>query len=120
MSERVERRLVGLLGQPHHDPYGNPIPGLAELGVDEAPEQSVENAVTAAGATTSTVRLVRVGEPLQVDVDLLAQLEQYGIQPGVEVRLRRDGATVVVGVEGQPTELELGTDLAKHLFVSAR
>lgn len=119
MSERVERRLVGLLGQPHHDPYGNPIPGLSELGVDEAPGQAVQNAVTAADAAPATVRLVRVGEPLQVDVDLLSQLEQHGIQPGVEVRLRREGGSVVVGVEGQPSELELGTDLAKHLFVAA-
>src|SRR5690606_25620928 len=32
MSDLVEKRLVGLLDHPHHDPYGNPIPGLAELG----------------------------------------------------------------------------------------
>ncbi|BDZ42675.1 hypothetical protein GCM10025865_19740 [Paraoerskovia sediminicola] len=32
MSELVERRLIDLLDHPHHDPYGNPIPGLGELG----------------------------------------------------------------------------------------
>src|SRR3954452_23485985 len=32
MSERVERRLLDLLGHPHVDPYGNPIPGLEQLG----------------------------------------------------------------------------------------
>ena len=32
MSETVERRLVELLGHPTESPYGNPIPGLAELG----------------------------------------------------------------------------------------
>ena len=32
MSETVERRLVELLDHPTESPYGNPIPGLAELG----------------------------------------------------------------------------------------
>src|SRR5699024_8161550 len=35
MSDQVEQRLVALLGQPQHDPYGNPIPGLHQLGVQE-------------------------------------------------------------------------------------
>ena len=34
MSETVERRLVDLLGHPTESPYGNPIPGLGELGRD--------------------------------------------------------------------------------------
>ena len=33
MSEAVERKLVALLGNPTASPYGNPIPGLDELGV---------------------------------------------------------------------------------------
>ena len=32
MSERVERRIFELLNHPTVSPYGNPIPGLAELG----------------------------------------------------------------------------------------
>ncbi|HSR23004.1 MAG TPA: metal-dependent transcriptional regulator, partial [Candidatus Eisenbacteria bacterium] len=32
MSETVERRLLEVLGHPTVSPYGNPIPGLAELG----------------------------------------------------------------------------------------
>ncbi len=32
MSERVEQRLVELLDHPDRSPYGNPIPGLSELG----------------------------------------------------------------------------------------
>ena len=34
MSEAVERRLLELLDQPTESPYGNPIPGLAELGAE--------------------------------------------------------------------------------------
>ena len=32
ISEDVERRLVELLHSPTESPYGNPIPGLEELG----------------------------------------------------------------------------------------
>src|SRR5919201_5088515 len=41
MSEAVERKLVALLGNPTTSPYGNPIPGLDELGVGE-PTASIE------------------------------------------------------------------------------
>ncbi|WP_316309938.1 metal-dependent transcriptional regulator, partial [Clavibacter michiganensis] len=37
MSEQVERRLVELLGHPTESPYGNPIPGLDQLGDIETP-----------------------------------------------------------------------------------
>jgi DtxR family transcriptional regulator, Mn-dependent transcriptional regulator len=37
MSEEVERRLVHVLDDPTTSPFGNPIPGLAELGVDRPP-----------------------------------------------------------------------------------
>ncbi|PKQ18599.1 MAG: dihydrofolate reductase, partial [Actinobacteria bacterium HGW-Actinobacteria-8] len=33
MSDRVERRLVEMLGWPERSPYGNVIPGLDELDV---------------------------------------------------------------------------------------
>lgn len=34
MSEKVERKILGLIGDGLESPYGNPIPGLHELGVD--------------------------------------------------------------------------------------
>src|SRR5450756_1153998 len=32
MSERVERKILALIGEQRESPYGNPIPGLDELG----------------------------------------------------------------------------------------
>ena len=37
MSEQVERRIVAMLDHPTESPYGNPIPGLDELGQAVAP-----------------------------------------------------------------------------------
>src|SRR3984885_11186926 len=38
MSEAVELRVLDILGHPTESPYGNPIPGLAELGDVEGDE----------------------------------------------------------------------------------
>ena len=38
MSESVERRILDLLKHPTHSPFGNPIPGLDELGDAGAPD----------------------------------------------------------------------------------
>jgi DtxR family Mn-dependent transcriptional regulator len=37
ISDAVERRIVAMLDDPGRDPYGNPIPGLRELGVESDP-----------------------------------------------------------------------------------
>jgi DtxR family Mn-dependent transcriptional regulator len=118
MSEQVERRLVGLLGQPKHDPYGNPIPGLAELGLEPAPDEAVVSLVKVVTAVPAQLRLVRVGEPLQVDVELLAEMEQLGIRPGERLQVRREDAAIVLSAAESLGSLELGHDLAKHIFVA--
>src|SRR5699024_10829269 len=48
MSEQVEQRLIELRGQPRISPYGNPIPGLDELGM--APEPAIETHADLIGA----------------------------------------------------------------------
>src|SRR5919205_245527 len=37
MSDAVERKLLSLLGNPTVSPFGNPIPGLEALRVDDPP-----------------------------------------------------------------------------------
>ena len=67
MSEQVERRLVELLDHPTESPYGNPIPGLDQLG--DVPALTFESGVVglvrkldAAGVPiTGTIR--RLAEP---------------------------------------------------------
>src|SRR5437879_6222078 len=51
ISENVERRLIDLLGHPTESPYGNPIPGLAELG-DQAGEEFMEGVSSIADVVT--------------------------------------------------------------------
>jgi DtxR family Mn-dependent transcriptional regulator len=121
ISEAVERRLVDLLHDPTESPYGNPIPGLAELGRPITVEDFNEGVRSLSGVVASdaevdlTVR--RISEPLQTDEKLMAQLRRAGVVPGQIVRARRDGAVLVVGSAGEAVELT--SDTASHVFVSA-
>ena len=119
MSDQVEQRLIGLLHHPQRDPYGNSIPGLEELG-----EQSLDAAYGAALADllstgTATYRITRLGEPLQVDVALLRQLQAAGLAPGATIEASRGADTFTVQVSGAETALDLPADTARHVFVTA-
>ncbi|MBL0887543.1 metal-dependent transcriptional regulator [Myceligenerans indicum] len=128
MSELVEERLIGLLDHPHVDPYGNPIPGLTELGESFAEPRYLEGvaalptlfeAAAKKGAPgPSSATLARIAEPLQTDVNLLARLSEAGITPGARITLSLEGTTYTVGAEGSETVLDLPEDLAKHLFAA--
>ena len=123
MSERVEKHLVQILEHPHVSPYGNPIPGLEGLGETAAEDEFLEGVVSIVDAVSdeeSTVLVRRLGEPLQVDVELLARLGETGVVPGSQIRARRDGDLVVVRRDGATDGLALLDDVARHLYVADR
>lgn len=121
MSEQVERRLIELLGQPTESPYGNPIPGLDQLGVVSSAqfEQGVVSLVrrlTAADAPiTGTVR--RLAEPIQIDPELLEQLKVAGVVPGAQGAFRFSEGYVLVEMDGSQEALELPVEVASHIFL---
>ncbi|MGZ0713094.1 metal-dependent transcriptional regulator (plasmid) [Coraliomargarita sp. W4R53] len=123
MSEQVERRLVELLGHPTESPYGNPIPGLDQLG--DAPSGGFEQGVVglvrrlnAVGAPiTGTVR--RLAEPAQVDPELLQQLKSAGVMPGARGSYRYNEGYVLLEMDGNEQGLELPIELASHIFLVA-
>ncbi|WP_369046620.1 metal-dependent transcriptional regulator [Sinomonas sp. P10A9] len=122
MSERVERRLYELLGRPTESPYGNPIPGLEELGgeASEGFSDGVVTLVEAMGDYAPGQRVVvcRLAEPIQVDPELLAQLDEGGIRPGAKVSLERVGDYISVRVPSVDGALELPAEVAAHVFVA--
>jgi len=121
MSEQVERRLVELLGHPTESPYGNPIPGLDQLGDVSAAEfeQGVIGLVRrlneAGGPIEGTVR--RLAEPAQVDPELLQQLRGAGVVPGARGDYRFSEGYVLVQMEGSDEGLELPVEVASHIFL---
>lgn len=123
MSEQVERKLLEMLGHPTESPYGNPIPGLEELGDDAAGSFShgvinlVELVEGRDSAVTASIR--RIGEPAQVDPSLLLQLRQAGVFPGSTGAFSATGLYVLVQIDGFDEGLELPNELAAHIFVNA-
>ena len=121
MSEQVERRVLELLDSPTESPYGNPIPGLAELGAPAAPAfmDGVVNVVDVAreGSAQSGV-IRRLGEPVQFEPELLQQLRSAGVVPGATATVAPAGSYVSVHVEGFEDALELPVEVAVHIFVA--
>jgi len=119
MSEAVERRLLQVLGHPTESPYGNPIPGLAELGDVDSDVEFLDGLValnTVADSAQSVV-VRRIGEPIQSDTELMSRLRRAGLRPNTPVPVARVGGRVVIGRGTDAAELD---DLvASHVFVCA-
>ena len=118
MSETVERRLVELLDHPTESPYGNPIPGLDELGETSADEflEGLELLADVAGDAQANVRVRRISEELQKDEPLMGTLRRIGAVPDKVVGVSATQVGVLVGSGGEAAELDL--EAAGHIFVS--
>ena len=120
ISLDVEKRLIAILDQPTRSPYGNPIPGLKELGVDVEHTPFREGAEPLADRVSTqpqTFVLTRMSENLQADADLLATIAGTGLRPGASFEAQRsaDGVALTVGEQqARITALE-----AELLFVAS-
>ncbi|MEP6815125.1 MAG: iron dependent repressor, metal binding and dimerization domain protein [Marmoricola sp.] len=118
MSESVERRLLELLEHPTESPYGNPIPGLAELGESADGEEfmeGVEPLVAVIGAESVRVRVRRISEEMQKDESLMRALRRVGATPGAVVNAVRSDLGVLLGSSGETAEVV--PEAAEHIFV---
>jgi len=78
LSEELEALIAAKLGNPTHDPHGDPIP-TAALEIEEQPTQAL-----ASLATGSTGVFVRVSDS---DPGMLRYLADLGITPGDRVEV---------------------------------
>jgi DtxR family Mn-dependent transcriptional regulator len=110
ISDEVEQRLVALLENPRTCPHGNPIPGAGPPRDDLRPLADLEPG--------EHVRLERVTEQVEVDLDALIYLDDNGFIPGAaaEVRSRAPDGTVTLDLADG--SIALGPALASQLFVS--
>jgi DtxR family Mn-dependent transcriptional regulator len=73
LSEELEELIAAKLGNPTHDPHGDPIPN-AELEIEEQPTQALASLPTGSAGV-----FVRVSDS---DPNMLRYLAQLGITPG--------------------------------------
>jgi DtxR family Mn-dependent transcriptional regulator len=79
LSEDLEALIAAKLGDPTHDPHGDPIPS-ADLVIEEEATESLAALEAGAGGT-----FVRVSDS---DPDMLRYLSELGIAPGDELSVR--------------------------------
>ncbi|RCW44006.1 DtxR family iron (metal) dependent repressor [Halopolyspora algeriensis] len=124
MSEAVELKLVNLLGSPNTSPYGNPIPGLDELGVGEpAPpaEADLQRVDDIARHGGGRALVCRIAEHVQLDPDLMSELKSAGIVPGDEIDIVSVvGANKAIEVHGGHGDTQLPPTIAHAVLVRAR
>lgn len=119
MSEQVETRLLSILPEHTTGPYGNPIPALGDLGADPAVVPATISLTRAVkSGEKQIVGIAWLAEPLQVDVELLAQLQETGIMPGTVVNVESDGDYVSIRAEGSSDVLDLPSETAAFVFVT--
>lgn len=109
VSDDFVERLAERLGQPTHDPHGDPIPGPdGVLPTEERTElASVEDG--------ARVRVARVSDE---DPDLLRHLRDVGVELGVTVDVvaqRAAAGTVDVSIAGE--KVTLGLPAARAILV---
>ncbi|WP_267246465.1 metal-dependent transcriptional regulator [Streptomyces sp. PR69] len=123
MGEAVERRVLELLRHPTESPYGNPIPGLEELGEQRAAdpfpgESMVSLSDLEPGPYGISAVVRRIREPIQSDPRLMRTLRRAGVRPGAVVSVTPSPGGVTVGSGGEAAELP--TQAAAYVFVATR
>ncbi|MER5432175.1 metal-dependent transcriptional regulator [Streptomyces sp. NPDC002588] len=123
LSEAVERHVLELLRHPTKSPYGNPIPGLEELGgkstLDPFPDESMVSLSDLKPEPNGASAVVRhISELIQTNPQLMSTLRHAGVQPGAVVSVTSSPGGVMVSSGREAAELP--TQAAAHVFVAER
>ena len=121
MSEDVERRLVRVLDNPTTSPFGNPIPGLSELGLassESGADQINLVRLTELPAGMPVAVVVRqLTEHVQGDVELIGRLKDAGVVPNARVTVEaNDHGGVMIVIPGHE-QVELPHHMAHAVKV---
>ncbi|MGY0500429.1 iron dependent repressor, metal binding and dimerization domain protein [Nocardia sp. FBN12] len=118
MSEEVERRLIEVLNHPTTSPYGNPIPGLDELGLADAPaaEEKLIRLSDLPNGALHAVVVRRLAEHIQTDPEVIGRLREAGVVPDARVTVETKPGAVLITVPGH-SGFELSEEMAHAVQV---
>jgi DtxR family Mn-dependent transcriptional regulator len=113
ISDQVEERIVTLLGDPGTCVHGNPIPGSANA-TDQSGLRPLED-IEPGGR----VRLERLTEDLELDLDVMRFFEDSGLMPGADITVLAVAPDATMTLEVRGEKVALGAHLADNLWVRA-
>ena len=114
ISEEFEERIAQVLGDPTHDPHGDPIP-----------DRDLQMPVHA----TTCLSELRVGQQARIervrndDCELLRYLSERGLLPGVEISILDYSPfddNLYLQVQGRPESIVLGPRITGQIFVELK
>jgi DtxR family Mn-dependent transcriptional regulator len=111
ISEMFEERIAAALGDPNHDPHGDPIP-RPDLSLPDSDATLLSTLRAGEGGLVTRVRDTRP--------ELLRHLSEQGVVPGAEIHVTEysefDG-NLHLHLEGSPDEIVLGPRVTSQIFV---
>lgn len=110
ISENIEQRILQLLNNPTHSPFGNPIPGVSA----ESDLSASGEFVTLENVKSGTVFLHSIAEPLQHDEAVMQSILAIDVVPGKTFRAEKVSDGWNLESSGV---YKLSDSHAKHLFV---
>jgi len=113
ISQQVEERFIEILGDPATCVHGNPIPG-SKHAVDHDGLRPLHEV-----APGARVRLERLTEDLELDLDVMRFLEESGLMPGAAITLLASGPDGTLTLEVDGETVALGSELADNLWTRA-
>ena len=110
ISEELEQRIATALGDPSHDPHGDPIP-TSELALDRDGAIALAELEPGESATFSRVS--------DSDPAMLRYLDRRGIRPGARIEVRsREPFGGPLTIECAGAEHVLGGELPRRMRVT--
>jgi DtxR family transcriptional regulator, Mn-dependent transcriptional regulator len=110
ISEELEERMAAALGNPSHDPHGDPIP---DRELDLAPDEGTPLAELEPGDAGTFTRVS------DADPEMLRYLAARGIRPGADLTVTERqpfGGPLTVDVDGDSHAI--GGELARRMLVA--
>jgi DtxR family Mn-dependent transcriptional regulator len=111
ISEEFEARIAEALGDPLHDPHGDPIP-TADLTLPPASTHSLSRLRAGDKAVIQRVH--------DTDPDLLIYLEENGLVPQIRITVLEHSPfddNLTIQIDGQKDKLVLGPRVTGQVFV---
>jgi len=119
MSEEVEKRVVAVLDDASRSPFGNPIPGLAQLGASPAELDLGIRAIDLPLGEETKATIVQINEVLQADNSTFRALHTSGLHVGSPVTVVNNNGSITLST-GDGETIELVDDLAHAIRVEVK
>ncbi len=111
IGDEVLEYLKKFLGDVKTDPYGNPIPNLKKNLVSKI------SLLEALKGDCLKAKLVRIGEPVQVESKVLFNFKKYGVLPDKVIDFYLKNGEYFIKGEDFDEYLKINKTIARHLFV---